>query len=267
MAEISGLRQLARKHGWDPELLEESVEEVGGSPDQLLGCGQIGCAVVGPDQTVLKITTDQGESDLWLRMVEMEESQHRTPRGVPHVFEVGTFDLGGAPAYFIVREAVEPLVIGREMNPSPRTRRYLFGALGERLPKSLTMEKDWSFENLARDLSSQYRITQKMVRDCRRFDEDLRVIYDLTDVTAIAAGERRGLQKKVWVPTYVEMALSLRPPFTGIGAMVASILETTGSTWVTDLHMGNLGWRMTPRPQVLAFDWLTAEFVPNGKIV
>ncbi len=271
MADLKDIKALAREHGWSSDKLRDAIDQVGGRVDALLGCGSIGCTFeIGHDeQTVLKVTADAGEFDLWLQMFEMQEGRHRTTRGVPRVFDAGAIDgLGGTtPAYYVVRESVEPLVMGSEMNVGTRTRRFLFRELAPALPQKLPMQDDWSFTHLANRLYyRKFRVTRAMIRRCESFDEDLKKLYDLTDVTGLAEGEP-SVRDQIWRKTYSNVARSVRAPLDGIGVMVASILAETGTTWVTDLHMGNLGWRIGPKPQVLAYDWLTAELVPNGKLV
>jgi hypothetical protein len=268
---MKDIKELAQKHGWDASLLRDAVRDAGGRVDALLGCGSIGCTFQAEglqENTVLKLTADQGEFDLWLTMFELQESRHRTTSGVPRVYDAGTVAGIGSdvPAYYVVREAVEPLVMGSHMNVSPRTRAYLFPGLKD-LPDTLVMQDDWRFANLAERLQQGgYGVTRVMYVRCEQFDEDLRKLYDLTDVTNLAESQP-SLRDKLWKESYAKSARSVRPPLAGIGRMVASLLLETGSTWVTDLHMGNLGWRLTSKPQVLAYDWLTAELIPNGKLV
>ena len=272
MADLKDIRELAKRHGWDERQLQAAVEQAGGRVTELLGCGSIGCTfeAAGPQpNTVLKLTADQGEFDLWLTMFELQESRHRTTSGVPRVYDAGTVSGVGSdvPAYYVVREAVEPLVMGAHMNAGPRTRAYLFPGITEHLPDTLSMQDDWRFANLAERLQQGgYGVTRTMYVRCEQFDEDLRKLYDLTDVTKLAESQP-SLRNRLWKESYAKSARSVRTPLAGIGKMVASLLLETGSTWVTDLHMGNLGWRLTQKPQVLAYDWLTAELVPNGKLV
>lgn len=271
MANVTTIQQLARRHKWNLTELKSAIAQTGGRADRLLGCGQIGCTFAGAGEqrnSVLKVTSDATEFDLWHMMYEMQGSKHGTLRGVPEVFEVGLVeDIGIKPAYFVLREAVEPLVMGSRMSPGMRTRQYLFGELAEDLPESLPMKQDWLFHSLADRLERRgYDITSEMWQRCYDFDEDLRKLYDLTDVTNLAAGQPAN-RKQIWTRSYIEVASSVRPPFDGIGKMVASVLKETGSTWVSDLHMGNLGWRLQDKPQMLAYDWLTSEMRVNGKLV
>jgi hypothetical protein len=271
MSAIKNIKQLAKHHGWNLAGLQQAIDETGGRIDRLLGCGAIGCTFGGVDpsgKAVLKVTADQGEYELWQMMYEMQHTRHGTVRGVPEVFEAGVVeDIGEKPAYFVLRESVEPLVTGSSMSPGPRTRQYLFGELAADLPKSLPMKDDWLFVNLAELLADGgYEVTDRMFERCAAFDEDLRKLYDLTDVTNLAEHQPSN-RKHIWRKSYVAVADSLRSPFDGIGKMVSSVLKETGSTWVTDLHMGNLGWRLQQKPQVLAYDWLTSELRVNGKLV
>lgn len=265
MPNVGNLSGLARVNRWSMSDITRVVQDLGGDPAKVLGCGSVGCTIQAEEGYVLKFTSDESEYSLWLTMDEMQRTGHRTTRGVPKVHDLGVVHgLGKGKAFYVIREAVEPLVMGNHMNIGPRTRKYLFGQM--QLPPNLPMDQDWSFERLAGALyDSGFRVTREIAERCARFDEDLRKLYELTTITDFS--EVMPSIRKQFVRTYVAMADSCRPPFDGLGKVIASVLKDSGTTWVTDLHMGNLGWRLQSKPQVLAYDWLASELVPNGKLV
>ncbi len=270
---IDSYRDLVKKYQWSRSAIDKVVDRVGGDVGELLGCGAIGCTFKGPADpydSVLKLTADESEFKLWKMMADMQATGHQTTEGVPRVYSLGKIPSAGGnkPAYYVVRESVEPLVMGKDWNPGPRTRFYVFGEAADSLPKTIKMrEGEWYFSSWVEQFANDgLPMTDAIYRRAKQFDENLRKIYDLTDVTNLADAEP-SLRKTLWKQAYVKVGLSVGEPLSGIGRMVASILKETGSTWVTDLHLGNLGWRLSGKPQLLAYDWLTSELRVNGKLV
>ncbi len=271
MATVKSIKQLARKHGWDLREVMSALSEAGAKAGKILGCGAIGCtfSIGRSKKKVLKLTSNTSEYQLWLQMAEMQQTKHDTIRGVPEVFDAGVIeDAGGrAPAMYVVREAVEPLVKGDDWYIGNTTKSYLFGDLAKRMKKPLRVSYTQGFMKLAEYLSDKgMPITDRMLARCYDFDENVQKLYDLTDVTVLAM-HQPSIRDKVWRQTYAGVAKSLTAPFTGLGNVIASILLETGSTWMTDLHMGNIGWRLGQKPEILAYDWLTTELRKNGELV
>ena len=230
-----------------------------------LGCGMLGCTYAGAvDGTVVKLTSDDSEVSLWIKILELDESGADVFAGIPEIFGIGELE-GIDNGFWISREAVEPLVKGEERALSARTEEYLFGEVLTNQKIHLTNE-DWSIENAIKRSKSIGRIPPGALERARVLDEDLYKLYVLTDITQFAE-KQPSISEKVWIESYIETAMSLRGPLKGIGESIATILAETGVTWTTDIHLGNVGWRMRgEKPQLVVYDWMTVDLIPNGRV-
>jgi hypothetical protein len=225
---------------------------------KVLGCGNIGCTFAGAPGTVIKITANESEIDLWRQIVEIEEDGTKLTHGVPEIYGIG--EIKSINAFWVCREEVEPLVLGSEMKLSARTKQYLM------LPenKNLTLtEDDWSFISLFERTRNWIHITDTAWSRAEMLDEDLHKLYFLTDIESVAE-QQPSIATEVWMEAYIESAMSVRGPLKGIGDVLSTILAKTGDLWITDVHLGNVGWRLSGKPTLLVYDWLTVDYLPNG---
>jgi hypothetical protein len=251
---------LAKKLNVSESQFQEALSAIPFPVGQLLGCGNIGCTFAGSPGMVIKITGNESEVALWQQIVELEDKGADLSAGVPEVFGIG--EIPSIGAYWVAREEVEPLVLGSDMKLSDRTKKYLLGST----KPSLTLEKDdWSFASMLERSLTRIQIPKRAWSRAEKLDEDLHKLYVLTDIEEFA--ERQpSIAEEVWLEAYIEAAMSTRGPLKGIGDVIATIFSETGDVWITDVHLGNVGWRLRgSKPQLLVYDWLTVEFTPNGE--
>ena len=266
----SKLAKLVKEQGWTMGQLREAMEEVGADPSQVLGCGKIGCTV-GADEGVVKITADGTEVAVWDTMLELYNRKGLDVfEGIPEIYDLVEVR-GMRDAFLIKREGVEPFVMGDEFAPGPRTMKWLFGRHDySRLPASKLKisphdDAHWSFVEMLSRIGK--RFPDQVMKRAALLDEEVRKLYVLSDIASFA--KEQSTARKVYQTAYSDLAASCRKPFDGIGYVLSEIINSKlkgKHTWVTDVHPGNIGWRLTGKPHLLVFDWLSFELTPNGMV-
>lgn len=254
------VKTLAQQFDVSEDKFRKSLSEIPFQVGDALGCGNIGCTFAGDRGMVIKLTGNESEVSLWQQIIDLEQQGIDLSMGVPEVYGIG--EIKSIGAYWVAREEVEPLVLGSEMSLSRRTKRYLFG---RDVSANLSLLKeDWSFVSmLERAQENGMRPREKTWKRAEMLDEDLRKLYFLTDIEE-EAERQPSVAEDVWMEAYIKSAMSVRGPLEGVGEVLSTILAESGETWVTDVHLGNVGWRLKNKPQLLVYDWLTIDFIPNG---